>query len=195
MSARDRSRSNQAEDEVHDSTRPDRRRPEFRADNRLILAIAFVIMCLGILIGGHLYGRYLGSFVSPGLDDTISKLRAQVQREIAKGSSLAAQLTTMEVKLNKTQATLDAIMPSPNTYIIKPNQTLTVGDGHLPVGMVGPPGNDAIMLNVNGKQQPFAAGQTINVSFDSATQCQLSVQSFDVFKATLVATCSGPKAK
>ncbi|MFY9836679.1 MAG: hypothetical protein WAK55_09440 [Xanthobacteraceae bacterium] len=41
----------------------------------------------------------------------------------------------------------------------------------------------------------LAAGQTINVSFDSATQCQLSVQSFDVFKATLVATCSGPEAK
>jgi hypothetical protein len=35
----------------------------------------------------------------------------------------------------------------------------------------------------------------INVAPDPATQCQLSVQSFDVFKATLVATCSGPKAK
>jgi hypothetical protein len=86
-------------------------------------------------------------------------------------------------------------MPAPNTYIIKPNQTLIVGDGHLPVGMVGPPGNDAIILNVNGKQQPLAAGQTINVAPDPATQCQLSVQSFDVFKATLVAACSGPKAK
>jgi hypothetical protein len=51
------------------------------------------------------------------------------------------------------------------------------------------------MLNVNGKQQPLAAGQMINVAPDPATQCQLSVQSFDVFKATLVATCSGPKAK
>jgi hypothetical protein len=30
--------------------------------------------------------------------------------------------------------------------------------------MVGPPGNDAIMLNVNGKQQPLAAGQMINVA-------------------------------
>jgi hypothetical protein len=48
-------------------------------------------------------------------------------------------------------------MPAPNTYTIKPNQT-------------------------------------INVAPDPATQCQLSVQSFDVFKATLVAACSGPKA-
>ena len=63
------------------------------------------------------------------------------------------------------------------------------------VGMVGTPGNDAIMPNVNGKRQPLAAGQTINVTPDPAMQCQLSVQSFDVFKATLVAACSGPKAK
>jgi hypothetical protein len=61
--------------------------------------------------------------------------------------------------------------------------------------MVGAPGNDAIMLNINGKQQPLAAGQTINVALDPATQCQLSVQSFDVFKATIVAACSGAKAK
>ena len=101
----------------------------------------------------------------------------------------------METKLENAQAALDSIMPAPNTYTIKPNQTLIVGDGHLMLGMVGTPGNDAIMLNVNGKQQPLAAGQTINVARDPATQCQLSVQSFDVFKATLVAACSGPKVK
>jgi hypothetical protein len=184
---------------VHDRTRLDRDGPEnsrpFRADNRLVMAVAFVLMCLGILIGGHLYGRYLGSFVTPGLDDTITELRIRTQFEKRQADSLAAQLTTMGAKLNSTQATLDSIMPSPNTYTIKPNQALIVGDGHLLIGMVGPPGNDAILLNVNGKQQPLASGQTINVAPEPATQCQLSVQSFDVFKATLVATCSEPKAK
>jgi hypothetical protein len=184
---------------VHDRTRPDRDDPEnlrpFRADNRLVVAIAFVLMCLGILIGGHLYGRYLGSFVSPGLDDTITELRIRTQFEKRQADSLAAQLTTMGAKLNSTQATLDSIMPSPNSYTIKPNQALIVGDGHLLIGMIGTPGNEAIMLNVNSKQQPLAAGQTINVAPDPATQCQLSVQSFDAFKATLVAVCSGPKAK
>jgi hypothetical protein len=101
----------------------------------------------------------------------------------------------MGAKLQSVQATLDSIMPSPNTYTIKPNQTLIVGDGHLLLGMVGSPGNEAIILNVNGKQQPLAAGQTINVAQDPATQCLLSVQSFDVFKATLVAVCSSAKAK
>jgi hypothetical protein len=51
------------------------------------------------------------------------------------------------------------------------------------------------MLNINGKQQSLAAGQMINVALGPATQCQLSVQSFDVFKATIVAACSGAKAK
>jgi hypothetical protein len=171
-----------------------RSRP-FRADNRLVVAAAFVIMCLGILIGGHLYGRYLGSFNSLGTDNTITELISQSQKEKRENDSLSAELTAMGVKLQSAQATLDSIRPSPNTYTIKPNQTLIVGDGHLPVGLVGVPGNDAILLNVNGKQQPLAAGQTINVAPDPATQCQLSVQSFDVFKATLVAACSAPKAK
>jgi hypothetical protein len=156
---------------------------------------ALVIMFLGILIGGHLYGRYLASFYSPGLDTTVAELRAEAQRGKRRSDSLSLELTTMEDKLNGAQVALDSITPSPNTYTINPNQTRIVGDGRLTVGMVGAPGNDAIMLNVNGKQQPVAAGQTINVAPDPATQCQLSVQSFDLFKATLVAACSGPKAK
>jgi hypothetical protein len=203
ISCSDRNGADQcAEDEVHDSTRPDRDGPEnsrsrpFRADNRLVMAVAFVTMCLGILSGGHLYGRYLGSFNSPGLDDTITELRIRTQVERRQADTQAAELTAVEAKLKSTQAALDSIMPSPNTYTIKPNQTLIVGDGHLTVGMVGAPGNDAITVNVNGKQQPLAAGQTINVAPDDpATQCQLSVQSFNMFKATLVATCLGAKAK
>ena len=184
-----------------DSTEPDRDGPEnsrsrpFRVDNRLVIAVAFVLMCLGILIGGHLYGRYLGSFNSTATDNMITDLRSQSQREKRKNDTLSAEITAMETKLENAQATLNSVMPSPNTYTIKPNQTLIVGDGHLPVGMVGAPGNDAIMLSVNSKQQPLAAGQTIIVAPDPATQCQILVQSFDVFKATLVAACSGPKAK
>jgi hypothetical protein len=116
---------------VHDSARPDRDAPEnsrsrpFRADNRLVIAVAFVIMCLGILTGGHLYGRYFASFNSASIDNTITEL---------------VSLTAMDIKLQSAQATLDSIMPPPNTYMIKPNQTLIVGDGHLPVGIVGPVG-------------------------------------------------------
>ena len=186
---------------MDDTTRPDRdgpqnwQRPLFGADNRLVMALAFITMCLGILIGGHLYGRYLSSFSSPGFDDTIVELRTQAQKQRIKNDRQEAELTVMAAKLHGAQVALDSIMPSPNTYTFYPNLARIVGDGHLMVGMIGTPGNDAIMLNVNGKQQSLAAGQTINVTPDDpTTQCQLSVQSFDAFKATLVATCSGPKS-
>jgi hypothetical protein len=159
------------------------------------MALAFIIMCLGILIGGHLYGRYLASLDLTGRESTIEQLRAENQKAKRKSDSQSAELTAMGAKLQSTQAALDSIMPSANTYTINPNQTLIVGDGHLTVGLVGTPGNDSIMLNVNGKQQPLAAGQMINVAPDPATQCHLSVQSFDVFKATLVAACSTAKAQ
>ena len=181
-----------------DRTKPDRAAPRWRlsrADNRLVVAVAFVLMCLGIVIGGHLYGRYLASLDSTGRENTIEQLRAEAQKEKRKSDAQSAELTAMGAKLQSTQASLDSIMPSANTYTINPNQTLIVGDGHLTVGLVGTPGNDAITLNVNGKQQPLAAGQVINIAPDPATQCQLSVQTFDVFRATLVAACSGSKAK
>ena len=173
--------------------------PDFPEPSRrwtpMAMAIAFIIMFFGILIGGHLYGRYLASFDSTRTDNTIAKLRAETQKGKRMSDSLSAEITAMEAKLEGAQVALDSITPSPSTYTIYPNLTRIVGDGRLMVGMVGTPGNDAIMLNVNGKQQPLAAGQTINVAPDPNTQCQLSVQSFDVFKATLVAACSGPKAK
>jgi hypothetical protein len=45
------------------------------------VALGFVGTFLGILIGGHLYGRYLGSFNSTATDNMITELRSQVQRE------------------------------------------------------------------------------------------------------------------
>jgi hypothetical protein len=184
-------------DEVTERTKPDRAAPTnlrsrlFRSDDRLVMVVAFVLMCLGIFF----YGRYLASLDLASRENTITELRSQAQKEQTTSDSQAAELSAMEAKLKKTQARLDSIMPSANTYTIHPNQTLIVGDGHLSIGLVGAPGNDSILLNVNGKEQSAAAGQTINVAPDPATQCQISVQSFDVFNATLVAACSGAKAK
>jgi len=111
---------------------------------------------------------YLASFDSTRTDNTIAKLRAETQKGKRKSDSLSAQLTAMEAK--GAQVALDSITPSPSTYTIYPNLTRIVGDGRLMVGMVGTPGNDAIMLNVNSKQQPLAAGQTINVAPDPKTR-------------------------
>lgn len=158
-------------------------------------AIVAVVMIIVIVIGGHLYGRYLASIEVADREAQLEQLRAQNQKQQRDIDGKSQQLTLLQDKLAKTQATLDAIMPSANTYNINPNQTVILGDGHLTVGLVGPPANDNVLLNINGKTQSLAAGQTLSVAPDPATKCQVTVQSFDVFKAVVVANCAASKAQ
>ena len=168
---------------------------DFGAEHRTVTIVAFVIIIVGVVIGGHLYGRYLSSIDLADREAQIEQLRAESQKQKRDIDGKSQQITALQTKLAKTQAALDAITPSANTYNINPNQTLIVGDGHLTVGMVGPPGNDSVLLNINGKPQAVAAGQNLSVAPDPTTKCQVSVQSFDVFTAVLVASCSATKAQ
>lgn len=167
----------------------------FGAEYRATAILIAIIIIVGILIGGHLYGRYLSSIDLADREAQIEQLRAESQKQKRDINSKSLQLTALQDKLTKTQAALNAIMPSAHTYNINPNQTLILGDGHLTVGLVGPPANDSVVLNINGKSQTVAAGQTLNITADPATQCQINVQSFDVFKAVVVATCAAAKAQ
>jgi hypothetical protein len=65
-----------------------------------------------------------------------------------------------------------------------------VGGGRLTVGLIGAPTNDSVTLNVNGKRQSLGTGDVLNVvAADGQTNCQVRVQSFDMFKAVVTATC------
>jgi multidrug efflux pump subunit AcrA (membrane-fusion protein) len=167
----------------------------FGPEQRGTTILAVIIIIIVIVIGGHLYGRYLASIELADREAQLEQLRAQSQKQQRDIDSKSQQLTTLQDKLAKTQATLDAIMPSASTYNINPNQTLILGDGHLTVGLVGPPANDSVLLNINGKAQSVAAGQTLSIAPDPRTKCQISVQSFDVFRAVVVATCMATKAQ
>ncbi|HYA06323.1 MAG TPA: hypothetical protein VEF90_10570 [Xanthobacteraceae bacterium] len=160
---------------------------------RYVAIVACVVTIVGILVGGHLYGRYLASLDLGGRDNAIEQLRAESQAQKRKIDEQSAQLTAMQVKLNNVQSQLESIMPSANTYNINPNQTLIVGDGRLAIGMIGSPSNDSVMLAINGKQQAAIAGEVINVAADPSTSCRVTLQSFDVFKAVIVASCGGAK--
>lgn len=180
------------------SNRPISRRARWRLlapEYRPTAIVAFIIIVIGILIGGHLYGRYLSSIDLAEREAQLEQLRAESQKQKRDIDGKSQQLTNLQAQLTKTQAALDAIMPSASTYNINPNQTLILGDGHLLVGMVGPPGNDSVLLNINGKTQTLAVGQTVSLAPDPATKCQLNLQSFDVFKAVLVASCAAAKAQ
>ena len=166
-----------------------------RAEVRFITVTACIITIIATLVGGHLYGRYLAALELGGRENAIEQLRDESQKLKTHADDLSAQVTDLQVKLDRAQAALHAIMPSDNAYNIVPNQSLIVADGHLTVGMVGSPGNEGITLDINGKQQTLAAGQIVSVTPDPSTTCQVGVQSFDMFKAVLTVMCSGAKGQ
>ena len=156
---------------------------------------AGVVLVLFIMVSGYFWGRQFNARDIAQRDAAILQLQSDSQRLSADIADQNATLTALRTELTSTKATLDAIMPSLNVYDIIPNQSLIVADGRLTIGMVGSPGNEGIDLNVNGKQQRVAAGDVVRVSPDASTACQVQLQSFDMFKAVLVATCGPAKSQ
>jgi hypothetical protein len=156
---------------------------------------AVIVLVLFIMVSGYFWGRQFNARDIQQRDAAIQQLQSDGQRLAADIADQNATLTALRTELSTTRATLDAIMPSLNVYSIMPNQSLIAADGRLTIGMIGPPGNDGINLNINGKQQKVAAGDVIRVSPDPSTACQVQIQSFDMFKAALVASCAPAKSQ
>ena len=122
------------------------------------------------------------------------QLQSQGQRLKAEIAQHEATITDLQAAVDSIKSTLEAIMPAKNTYTIDPNQSLIVADGRITVAMIGSPTNEGVNLNINGKQQFLAAGGVIQVGADPANACVVVVQSFDMFKARINATCAGAPA-
>jgi hypothetical protein len=72
---------------------------------------------------------------------------------------------------------------------------MILADGRLTVGLIGPPTNERVNLNINGKEHSAAAGDVISFALDPSTACRLQVQRFDMFRATLTASCGAAKSQ
>jgi hypothetical protein len=156
---------------------------------------AAIVLVLFIMVGGYFWGRQFNVRDIAQRDAAIQQLQSDGQRLAADIADQNANLTALRAELTSTKAALDAVMPSQNTYSIFPNQSLIAADGRLTIGMIGPPANEGVNLNVNGKQQKVAAGDVIRVSPDGSAACQVQLQSFDMFKAVLVASCAAAKSQ
>ena len=156
---------------------------------------AGIVLVLFIMVSGYFWGRQFNARDIQQRDAAIQQLQSDAQRLAADIADQNATLTALRTELSSTKAALDAITPSLNVYNINPNQSLIVADGRLTIGMIGSPANEGIDLNVNGKPQKVAAGDVIRVSPDPSTACQVQLQSFDMFKAVLVATCAPAKSQ
>jgi hypothetical protein len=149
----------------------------------VILVVAIVCFTLGYTFGYRV--------VPPEAQNILKKLTADKDRLTAEKIALEKQVFELREQLDKVNKRLEAILPSPNMYKIKPNESQTVPIGRLTVGLVGTPGNQSIELNVNDKKYRAEAGD-IN---DFAMACRVEVVSFDVIEANVVVNASCTETK
>jgi hypothetical protein len=153
-----------------------------------ILLTETALIVLVALIG-HMTGREMGRRHLLQRDQTIQQLREERQEVSAELNRRADRILTLQNRLNHVQGVLDEIVPSENIYLIRPNQSLIVGGGRVIVGLIGSPTNEGVNVNVNGNHRLAAAGDVIMAPVDEATTCRVTIQSFDMFKALVHATC------
>jgi hypothetical protein len=174
----------------HSAPRSHRRRGLWagKRGRALVLAIS-----LAIGLGGYVLGLELAHRDIAATSQLIQQLRAESQKLNKQLADQAAAYAALQVKFASVQSAMDEMKPAQNTYDIKPNQSIIVADGHLTIGLIGSPGNDSIDININGKRQSAAPGDVINIALDTSTTCKVGIQSFDMFHATIAASCEGAK--
>jgi hypothetical protein len=154
-----------------------------------------VLLILAGGVGGYIWGRQLTYNDVLAGRDLVQQLQSENQTYNRQIIELSTRVTALQSKLAQVQSMLSAIMPADNTYNINPNQSMVVADGRLTVGLIGSPTNEGVNINVDGKQQMVAAGDVIKVAPDPSTNCEVTVQSFDLFKAVVSASCTATKTK
>jgi hypothetical protein len=160
---------------------------------RVFLITVSVAIIAAVAIFGRLYGQHLAYGAMQDRDSAIRQLQLETQQLQVEKSSQSASMQSMHTEAQGLQAKLDAIVPSENRYTINPNQSLLVADGHLTVGLVGAPRDDGIDININGKRYSAVVGDDIHITPDPSTACDVNIQSFDMFKAQITASCAADK--
>lgn len=155
----------------------------------VVVVAASLLLLVGSTAGGYLLGRDIASRPLAEVQQLVHQLQPQVQQLKAKIAEESNTIISLQNELKKAQTALNRIRPKQNTYNIAANESLIVGDGHLTIGLIGPPSNNSIMLNIDGKEHTAATGDVFNVTPDPATACQVQVQSFDMFQALISASC------
>ena len=112
-------------------------------------------------------------------------LARQVERLIA-----AANIV-VSADVDGLKARLHEIMPTERDISVHAaNQSLVLSNGLLTVGLVGSPGNNGGGLNVNGARKPLSSGDVVHLDVDAKTNCNITLQSFDLFRAVVHAVCN-----
>jgi hypothetical protein len=184
-----RARRGRRDCNVSDSTDTGGLSPAARR-GRLLVILASLLLLVGSTIVGYLLGRDIAGRPLAEAQQLVQQLQPEAQRLKGQIAQQGTTILTLEGKLKTAEATLHSISPAANTYNINANQSLTVGDGHLNIGLVGAPTINGITLNINGTKHLAVSGDTFDIAPDPATTCHVRVQSFDMFEAMVNASCA-----
>lgn len=162
-------------------------------EGRLLFFGAVAVLLIGGGIGTFVFFRHLAYGDLVAARQQIDQLQTERQELEKTLNRQISDIATTTSRLHQAQTDLEQIRPTKDTYAVPPNESRIVADGRLTIGMIGAPANESVTLSINGKQQTAIAGQPINVAPDPSTNCRVVVQSFDMFKALINATCTPPK--
>jgi len=160
---------------------------------RVLLVLIIVLLMVGGAVGGYLFGLNLTYRDLASTKEQLELVRPETQRLKRAIVEQNAKIVGLQADLTKVQNALQEIVPAKDTYVIHPNQSLIVANGLLTIGLVGPPTNESITVNVNGKQQLVAPGDIIRVTPNGSTPCRVAIQSFDMFEARVNVSCGAEK--
>lgn len=164
--------------------------PKRGTTSRGLLAVtATLLLMLGGLLGGYLYGRELARRALENATELIQQLQPENRRLLAHVNILNEQIASLQAKLKKTETAMHAMSPAENTYNVSPNQAIIAAGGRVILGMVGVPRNRSVVININGKQHTAVSGDVFEIAPDPSTSCQVRLLSFDMFSALLSAIC------
>jgi hypothetical protein len=154
----------------------------------LVVFFNLLLLVCSLLVG-YFYGRELAKHPLDAANKLIQDLQPETRRLTAIVNGQNTQIATLEARLKSLEASMHEMSPAEDTYRIGPNQAVGAAHGRLTLGLVGPPTNRSIVLNINGKQYTAASGDIFNVALDASTNCEVKVLSFDTFSALLSAVC------
>jgi hypothetical protein len=167
--------------------------PERRA--RVLVILASLLLLIGSTVIGYLLGRDIASRPLAEALLLVHQLQPEAQQLKGKIAEQGSTIITLQTKLKRAEAALHAITPAKDTYNINANESLVVGNGNLTIGMIGAPTNNGVTLNINGVKHTAATGDIFDVTPDPSTKCHVRVQTFDMFQATVNASCTKAAAK
>jgi hypothetical protein len=157
-----------------------------------LLRNAWVVVAIFVAVIGYTVGWQGGVRETTNqFKDENSRLQSDNQRLSKENSSQTMQISSLQSQLKNAQSQLAAVSGPVAVFEITANESMVVAGSHLTIGLVGSPANDKVNINVNGKQQPLAAGDVINAAVSA--NCRVELKSFEMFKAVVTTTCADAK--